>query len=280
MHPEYGGNKWRKLKYNLERARHEGQKTILTFGGAWSNHIYATALACQDQGFGCIGVIRGEAPKQYSETLTAAHKAGMKLFFVTRQEYREKEESFFKAWLHDELGSFYLIPEGGSNYLGVQGCTEILDSETRDFDLITCASGTGATLAGIVLSLQEQQQALGFSALKASFMKDEVNKHLSFALGDNSILSEYTTQFDVIEKYHFGGYAKTSPELIDFIEAFYRSTSIKLDCIYTGKMIFGLVDMIKQGLINNAQKVLAIHTGGLQGNAGIEKRIGRDLFQG
>lgn len=278
IHPEFGGNKWRKLKYNLERARHEGHKKILTFGGAWSNHIHATAQACAEFGFESIGVIRGEKPPVLSTTLAAAEESGMQLVFVSRDEYREKGEPFFKAWLHDELGSFYLVPEGGSNYLGVQGCTEILDEQTKAYDLISCACGTGATLAGLILSLQSSQKALGFSALKGGFMKDEVAKHLGYALGNMLATEEYLKSFDIIENYHFGGYAKTDPELIRFIRHFQTETGIALDAVYTGKMIFGLVDMISSGKIDASEKVLAIHTGGLQGNAGIEQRLGENLF--
>ena len=262
IHPTYGGNKFYKLKYNLEQARHSGRDTILTFGGAWSNHIYATAAACAENGFKSIGVIRGEEPAELSATLQFAKQKGMKLLFVSREEYREKNEPFFKAWLRDELGSFYLIPEGGSNFYGVQGCTEILGKGERPCDEIWCSCGTGATLAGIILSLHPHQKAIGVSALKGDFMRDEVTKHLTFALGSAEAAQEYSDRFEIVDDAHFGGYAKTSPELIDLIADFKKETGIQLEPVYTAKMIWALL----RSHSNSNQ--LAIHTGGVQGLAG------------
>ena len=262
IHPTYGGNKFYKLKYNLEQARHYGRDTILTFGGAWSNHIYATAAACAENGFKSIGVIRGEEPKELSATLKFAKQKGMKLLFVSREEYREKNEPFFKAWLRDELGSFYLIPEGGSNFYGVHGCTEILGKEERPCDEIWCSCGTGATLAGIILSLKPHQKAIGVSALKGDFMRDEVTKHLTFALGCFEAAQGYSDRFEIVDDAHFGGYAKTTPELIALIADFKKETGIQLEPVYTAKMIWALLR--SQSIPNQ----LAIHTGGLQGLAG------------
>ena len=262
IHPTYGGNKFYKLKYNLEQARHAGRDTILTFGGAWSNHIYATAAACAENGFKSIGVIRGEEPKELSATLQFAKQKGMKLFFVSREEYREKNEPFFKAWLRDELGSFYLIPEGGSNFYGVQGCTEILGKGEMPCDEIWCSCGTGATLAGIILSLQPHQKAIGVSALKGDFMRDEVTKHLTFALGSVEAAQEYSDRFEIVDDAHFGGYAKTTPELIDLIADFKKETGIQLEPVYTAKMIWALLRS------HSKSNQLAIHTGGVQGLAG------------
>lgn len=265
IHPTYGGNKFFKLKYNLEQARHAGRDTILTFGGAWSNHIYATAAACAENGFKSIGVIRGEEPKELSATLQFAKQQGMNLFFVSREEYREKGEPFFKAWLRDELGSFYLIPEGGSNFYGVQGCTEILTEDDSEYDQIWCACGTGATLAGIILSLKSHQTAVGVSALKGDFMRDEVMKHLTQSLGSYEVAQEYTDKFEIIDDAHFGGYAKTTPELLEFMKAFKSQTDIQLEPVYTAKMMWALIQNTR-----SPSKILAIHTGGLQGLKGFE----------
>lgn len=259
VHPAYGGNKYFKLKYNLEQAQHAGRDTILTFGGAWSNHIYATAAACAEKGFRSIGVIRGEEPREYSNTLKFATEQGMRLVFVSREEYREKDEPFFKAWLRDELGSFYLIPEGGSNYYGVQGCTEILGAGDEKYDEIWCACGTGATLAGIILSLKPHQQAVGVSVLKGDFMRDEVMKHLRFSLGSFDVAKEYEDRFDIVDDAHFGGFAKTTPELLQLITDFRNETDIQLEQVYTAKMMWAFLQK------PTPENRLAIHTGGLQG---------------
>lgn len=262
-HPHYGGNKWRKLKYNLERARHEGHDTILTYGGAWSNHIYATAMACREHGFRSIGVIRGEEPEKYSDTLEDARDAGMQFFFVSRAEYREKEEPFFKAWLRTELGRFYQVPEGGSNFLGVQGCTEILDERCRDFELICCASGTGATATGIALSLQDHQRLRVYSALKGIDVREQMKMHLLYALGDEEAADEVLQQVEVAADSSLGGYAKTTPGLIEFIRQFHGDTGVMLDAVYTGKMVYA---MSKEAA---GESALIVHTGGQQGNRGV-----------
>lgn len=277
IHPEYGGNKWRKLYYNLLKAKQLGHDTLLTFGGAWSNHIAATAAACRDEGLKSIGVIRGEEPLVYSDTLAFAKSCGMQFFFVDRASYREKNNDYFKQWLHDQLGRFYLIPEGGSNYLGVQGCMEIIGNVHADFDYIACAAGTGATAAGISLSLKSHQKLLVFPALKGGeFMAEEILTYRAYALGTTE--ESGPRNFEILSDYHFGGYAKTTPELIAFIRAFYRSTHIKLDPVYTGKMMFGLDDVLKKKMLPPDSKILALHSGGLQGIPGIEKRIGENLF--
>lgn len=263
-HPTYGGNKFFKLKYNIDQARHMGRDTILTFGGAWSNHIYATAAACAENGFKSIGVIRGEEPKTYSATLQFAQEKGMKLFFVSRNEYKEKNEPFFKAWLRDQLGSFYLIPEGGSNFYGVQGCAEILGEEDRLHNEIWCACGTGATLAGIILSLRSHQRAIGVSALKGDFMRDEVMKHLMLSLGSEEVAQEYVDRFEIVNDAHFGGYGKTTPDLLAFIMDFKDGTGIQLEPVYTAKMMWALIQRTPEA------GRLAIHTGGLQGLAGFD----------
>lgn len=279
-HPFYGGNKLRKLKYNLLKAKENGYATILTFGGAWSNHIYATAAACKEQGFKSIGVIRGEEPKVYSDTLSFARECGMEFHFISRQEYREKHEDYFKAWLRDQHGSVYLIPEGGSNYLGVQGCVEILTAEDKStYSHVACACGTGATAAGLLISAGPQQKVLAFSALKdGGFLKDEIRKFVYYALGDEEVADELMSQLEVVTEYDEGGYAKCSERELEYIRLFKAQNDIELDGIYTGKMMLGLDDMISKKVFAEGSKILAIHSGGLQGNVGIEKRIGKGLF--
>jgi 1-aminocyclopropane-1-carboxylate deaminase/D-cysteine desulfhydrase-like pyridoxal-dependent ACC family enzyme len=280
LHDQYGGNKLRKLRYNLLKAMRDGHDTILTFGGAWSNHIHATAAVCKDLGFKSIGIIRGEEPQDYSETLQFAKDCGMSFHFVSRAEYKEKTQPFFIAWLHDEHGRFYLVPEGGSNYLGVQGCSEILaDNDKVDFDIVASACGTGATLAGVVLSLGKSQMALGFSALKdGGFLSEEVARYLTLALGNHEMALELDSRFQMITEYHFGGYAKTNPELIAYLQEFHKANAIQLDPVYTGKMIYGLDNMVLSDQLEKGSSILAIHTGGLQGIPGIEKRIGELIY--
>jgi 1-aminocyclopropane-1-carboxylate deaminase len=297
IHPTIGGNKWFKLKYNLQEAKRLGLNTILTFGGAYSNHIYATAAACKEFGFRSIGVIRGERT-ELNSTLTFAESCGMTLHFVDRETYRNKHTDIFIENIKQQFGEFYLIPEGGSNLLGVKGCMEIMNGArdkgqgageiaSEEFDYVCCACGTGATLAGVSLSLKPHQQAIGFSALKGGgFLEGEVEKFRDGFLekkpprlfepslqgGHSRGLSELLLRggdFKINTDYHFGGYAKTTPELIEFAKAFEKQHNIPLDYVYTVKMFFGLYDLIRKGYFKKGSKIIALHTGGLQGNQGL-----------
>ncbi|AXI04465.1 1-aminocyclopropane-1-carboxylate deaminase/D-cysteine desulfhydrase [Aquirhabdus parva] len=256
--PTISGNKFRKLKYNLIEARKQGHTTLLTFGGAYSNHIAAVAAAGQEHGFQTIGIIRGEELTDKiadNPTLAQALANGMQLHFVSRTDYRRKTDTDFLENLRAKLGEFYLIPEGGTNQLAVQGCEEILTVQDRaNFDVICCAVGTGGTIAGIINSSAERQKVLGFPALKGGFLFDEIRQWAT------------RTNWDLCLDYHFGGYAKTTPELLDFIHDFQKQTQIELEPIYTGKMLFGIFDLIERGYFPAHSKILAIHTGGLQGN--------------
>ena len=276
---EFGGNKWRKLKYNLLKAQQSGHDTILTLGGVWSNHIHATAAAARRFGFKSIGIIRGEDLPGSTATLEFARSCGMELHFVSRSEYREKNEDYFKAWLHDVHGRFHLIPEGGSNYLGVNGCMEILGKHTRHFDVIAVACGTGATLAGMTLSLGPHQRILGFPAVgEGEHLNEAILKQISWTLGDEEIAEEYRHRFRLHPEYSLGGFARTTPEFISFLREFYAISGIPLDPLYTGKMMWGLQDLLNKGRFVPGTRILAVHTGGLQGIAGIENRIGEKLY--
>lgn len=263
LHPHISGNKFRKLKYNLLEARKLKLNTILTFGGAFSNHILATAAAAKENDFKAIGVIRGEElVNQYKEnpTLVLAEQFGMKFYFVDRETFRLKNDNDFIAELKNEFGDFYLVPEGGTNDLAIKGCEEILTNDDSDFDYICCAVGTGGTISGLINSSNiEKHKIIGFSALKGDFLNDDIRK---FAKQDN---------WKLITDYHFGGYGKVKPELITFLNEFYAQTRIPLDPIYTGKMMFGIVDLIEKGFFPDNAKILAIHTGGLQGIKGINR---------
>jgi 1-aminocyclopropane-1-carboxylate deaminase len=260
LHPFISGNKFRKLKYNLLQAKAENQETILTFGGAYSNHIAAVAYAGKEQGFKTIGVIRGEELGNKiadNPTLQFAQECGMEFEFVTREAYRFKTEPDFIANLEQKFGSFYLVPEGGTNEYAIKGCEEILTEEDAKFDYVCCAVGTGGTISGIINSALPHQKVLGFPALKGDFLKDEIRK---FATNKN---------WELITDYHFGGYGKVNEELIQFINQFYKQTQVPLDPIYTGKMVFGVIDLIQKNYFPDNAKILLIHTGGLQGIQGM-----------
>ncbi|WP_160131904.1 1-aminocyclopropane-1-carboxylate deaminase/D-cysteine desulfhydrase [Kordia antarctica] len=266
IHSFVSGNKFRKLKYNLAEANKENQDTLLTFGGAFSNHIAAVAAAGKLYGFKTIGIIRGEelvAKIDSNSTLKFAQENGMQFKFVTRQEYREKTTSEFLAQLTREFGRFYTIPEGGTNDLAVKGCAEIITENERDFDTICCAVGTGGTIAGISHGAFSHQQILGFPALKGDFLQQEISQ---FTTKDN---------WKLINNYHFGGYGKVTDELIQFINNFKQQTQIPLDPIYTGKMLFGIIDLIKKGHFEKQNRILAIHSGGLQGIEGMNQKLRR-----
>jgi 1-aminocyclopropane-1-carboxylate deaminase len=263
IHPFVSGNKWRKLKYNLEEARSQNKKTLLTFGGAYSNHIYATAAAVNEAGFNSIGVIRGEEleEKELNHTLSFARENGMQLHFVSREEYRSKDEKSYLQNLKKLFGDFFLLPEGGTNNLAIKGCEEIVDSAVKTFDIIGLSVGTGGTISGIISAAETNQKILGFSALKGDFLIKEVEELLINYSGKTY------DNWSIETNYHFGGYAKTKGELLEFIDNFENKNNIPLDQVYTGKMMFGLYDKIIKGEFETGSKILAIHTGGLQGKA-------------
>ena len=258
LHTQISGNKFRKLKYNLMQAQKLGHTTLLTFGGAYSNHIAAVAAVGFEFGFSTIGIIRGEelADKiNNNPTLSLAQKQGMQFRFISRTDYRHKTSPEFIKQLESEFGEFYLIPEGGTNHLAVQGCREILtEQDKQQFDYICCAVGTGGTIAGIIESSSNQQKVLGFPALKGDFLQTDIPQWTQ------------KTNWQLMPDYHCGGYAKTTPALLQFIANFKQKTNIEIEPIYTGKMLFGIFDLIEEGFFPANSQILAIHTGGLQGN--------------
>ncbi|MEM9391645.1 MAG: pyridoxal-phosphate dependent enzyme [Bacteroidota bacterium] len=258
IHPYVSGNKWRKLKYNLLEAKGQGHHTLLTFGGAYSNHIYATAAAAKEAGFKLVGIVRGDELKfkPLNSTLEFADKCGMQLEFVDRDTYRKKKETLFINTLKKKFGPFYLVPEGGTNALAIRGTAEIVDDEVRQFDYVCCSVGTGGTIAGLIYGMQNNGQVFGFSALKGSFLTNEVDS----LLGTGPKL----TNWNIFDDYHFGGYAKTSPKLLSFIQDFERRHRIPIEPIYTGKMLFGVFSLLKKGFFESGAKILVIHTGGLR----------------
>jgi 1-aminocyclopropane-1-carboxylate deaminase len=266
IHPLISGNKFRKLKYNLKKAKIAQYTTVLTSGGAFSNHILATACAAHENELKSIGIIRGEELTYKwmdNPTLSKARELGMVLKFVSRSDYRNKHSHGFIEKLKSEYGHFYLLPEGGTNDLAIKGCEEILREDDKDFDVVCCSVGTGGTLAGIINSVSLHQKVLGFPALKGDFLMKDIS---NFVAND---------QWELQMDYHFGGYGKVSTQLINFINDFKKVTQIPLDPIYTGKMLFGILDLVKKNTFKPGTKLLAIHTGGLQGIAGMNEKLKR-----
>ncbi len=265
-HPDISGNKLYKLKYNLQEAEKLGKDTVLTFGGAFSNHIAATAAAGKEYGFKTIGIIRGEEYSELNPTLKFAKECGMELIYVSRKDYKNKNIPAFSNFQIDKFSNYYLVPEGGANELGIKGCTEITKSILVDFDYVCCSCGTGATLTGIILSLKENQKAIGFQILKGeNYIKQEVEgwlRKFNHPIKDN---------YSIEESYHLGGYAKVNPELFSFVERFNKENEIPLDYVYEGKMMFGIYDMIEKGYFEKGKTIVAVHGGGLQGNKGFDK---------
>ena len=248
------GNKWWKLKYNLEEAVKLGYTTLLTFGGAYSNHIYSTAAAAQELGLKSIGVIRGEETLPLNNVLSFAKSKGMQLHYVSRERYRSKTEEAFTKKLHDTWGSFYLIPEGGTNDLAVKGVTEFAQMLGNDFDYLCCAVGTGGTMAGLISGLPSEKKLIGFPVLKnGEFLRAEIEK----------LLQRKHTNWLLNSEYHFGGYAKTTPQLTSFIEDFHTKHQIQLDPVYTGKALSGVIDLISRNTFTKGSTILFIHTGGV-----------------
>jgi 1-aminocyclopropane-1-carboxylate deaminase/D-cysteine desulfhydrase-like pyridoxal-dependent ACC family enzyme len=267
IHPHISGNKWYKLKYNLIEAEKSGYKKLLTFGGAYSNHIYATASAAKEFGFETIGVIRGEEHIPLNPTLSFAKLCGMKFHYLDRTSYRNKYDEKILNKLKYEFGDFYLIPEGGSNHLAVKGCSEIISGIEISFDFICTASGTGGTLAGLALGLNSNSKAIGFSVLKGGdFLRDNVKNLLSHFGKENS------DNWQIITDYHLGGYAKTNSELNNFCLEFFERHNIEIEPIYTGKMLWGVFDLIKNGFFPVNSTIIVLHSGGLQGLNGLRER--------
>ena len=264
IHPYISGNKFRKLKYNILQAKKEKKGTLLTFGGAFSNHILAVAAVGNEHGFKTIGIIRGEELKDTILVNPTLHKAqgyGMIFEFVTREDYRDKKNPEFINRLEEKFGEFYLLPEGGTNEFAIQGCEEFLTDEDAVFDYVCCAVGTGGTISGIINCSKPSQQVLGFPALKGDFLTEDIRKFAK------------NTNWQLITDYHFGGYGKITKELIVFINEFYQKHTIPLDPIYTGKMVFGVLNLIEKKWFPENSRILIIHTGGLQGIEGMNNLL-------
>ncbi|WOE32824.1 MULTISPECIES: 1-aminocyclopropane-1-carboxylate deaminase/D-cysteine desulfhydrase [unclassified Acinetobacter] len=258
IHPYISGNKFFKLKYNIIHAKKLGYKGILSFGGAYSNHIAAIAYTAQLFGLKSLGMIRGEelAQRPLNPTLQQASRQGMALCFISRAQYRQKDHHLFLQQLQQQYPDFYIIPEGGCNTLAIQGCQEILtDTDRQQFKTICCAVGTGGTMTGLIKATQAQHYILGFSALKGCFLNQDIQQYTQ------------ATHWRITDAYCCGGYGKTTPQLFKFIREFEDKYTIPLEQVYTGKMLMGVFDLIEQGQLNNDDQLLIIHSGGLQGRS-------------
>lgn len=266
IHPQISGNKWRKLKYNLQLAQNQGLRTLVTFGGAYSNHLYALAATGKWMGFQTVGIVRGERSPTPSSTLQFAESCGMQLEFWSRQAYAQKEEASDFQHIQQKYNPFYLIPEGGSNRLSVQGCAEIVEEITEPFDYLTCPCGTGATVAGLIAGCNNRGTVIGFAALKGSdFLQQEVEELLAKYYVLKNENQPVPQNWRIETDYHFGGYAKYTPELLDFIRRFESENPFLIEQVYTAKMLFGVEDLLRQGGFRRGETIISVHTGGLQG---------------
>ncbi|HSU28127.1 MAG TPA: hypothetical protein VLJ68_07085 [Chitinophagaceae bacterium] len=258
IHPVVSGNKWFKLRFELEQAIQKGKKIILTFGGAWSNHIVATACCAKQNGLQSIGIIRGEEERQLTPAMEDARDLGMELIFISREDYRKK-----KIPVHLSNDSTYIIEEGGYGPLGARGAATILDIKgTNGYSHICCAAGTGTTLAGLILAAGPTQTVIGISTLRNNF---DLEKNILSLTGDGH------PGYFISHDYHFGGYAKWEPPLIDFMNEWYRQTNIPSDFVYTGKLFFAIRDLADKKYFPPGSNLLMIHSGGLQGNRSLSK---------
>lgn len=266
IHPIVSGNKWFKLHYYLMDAKQKGYDSLLTFGGAYSNHIVATAYAAKQHGFNVTGIIRGEKPKTWSATLLDAKTLGMKLIFLPREAFRTLKRNDFPQEIEQQFGKQYIIPEGGYGKPGARGAAEILGTiKAEHYTHIVAAVGTGTTLTGILQSSKNDQQVIGISAMKNNY-------GLEAEIGDlyEKPLPE---RLHLFHNYHFGGFAKYNELLISFINTFYLNCSVPLDFVYTAKMMYGTLDLVKNGFFPPGSDILTIHSGGLQGNRSLKEGL-------
>jgi 1-aminocyclopropane-1-carboxylate deaminase len=260
-HPYISGNKWWKLKYNIQQALNEGHDTILTFGGAYSNHIYATCVAANEASLNSIGLIRGEMTLPLNATLSFAETRGMQLHYISRESYRKKNEPAFHAELLKKFGRFYLLPEGGTNSLALKGCVEFAKEQLSaiDYDYLCLAVGTGGTMAGIVSAFKGRKEIIGSPVLKdGNFLINEIKRLVIEFSGESY------GNWSLLTSYHHGGYAKVTKALLDFVSAMKDRHDLPLEPVYTAKMMWGLMSEINAGRFHRGSTILALHTGGLR----------------
>ena len=262
-HPVISGNKLFKLHYFLEPIPDSADKTIITFGGAFSNHLVATAYACKIKKLACIGIVRGEKPLQLSPTLQHCTAYGMQLHFISRNEYEKKDTGGFLNKIYDQYGNCLIIPEGGYHVAGAKGAGQIMKLVDDDATHICCAAGTATTLAGLLLCVKPHQQIIGIPVLKG--LRD-IEDRIAFLNGTVN-----TKQLHIHHQYHGGGYAKKNATLIDFMNTLFNQYQLPTDFVYTAKMMYGIMDLIQRDFFPAGSKIVCIHTGGLQGNLSLQK---------
>jgi 1-aminocyclopropane-1-carboxylate deaminase len=264
MHLTINGNKWFKLMFNLDEMKRRGAKKLVTFGGAYSNHIYATAAVAMELGLHSVGIIRGEEPKEFSPTLLFAKECGMELCFISRSDYEERNSEEMKAWVHEKWESAFLVPEGGANYLGMNGAMQMVSEEDFKFDHWLVAAGTGTTAAGLLVQSKSHQKVWIYSALKGEhYMRNEIRNKLIYFFHDEVAADEVLERAVVFSEDEFGGYGKFNDRLIEFVQEMNRVHQLPLDVVYTGKLMHSFFVQNKKP---NDGSVLMFHTGGLQGN--------------
>lgn len=263
IHQVVSGNKLFKLHYFLKNAVQQSSEGIVTFGGAWSNHLVATAFACKELGVKSVGIIRGESPAVLSDTLDRCREYGMQLEFISRTRYSEKEQPGFLYEITSVFKKYYIVPEGGYHPLGAAGASLIMDFIDDDVTHICCAVGSATTLTGLLQGLKKKQQLIGIPVLKNLH---DLEKRISF-LGNHFF---DPLQLKIMNDYHFGGYAKKNKVLIDFMNTLYQQHHLPTDFVYTGKMMFGIIDGIRKNIFPKGSKIVCIHTGGLQGNLSLK----------
>lgn len=264
-HPKVSGNKWWKLKYNLLEARKQNKNTLLTFGGAYSNHIYATAGAAAECGLNSVGIIRGEETLPLNTTLRFALNQGMQIHYVSREQYRNKNDEKFIESLRQMFGDFFLMPEGGTNMLAVHGCKEFSEHDLKSIpcDYLCVAVGTGGTMAGMIAGLKGEKEIIGFPVLKGGdFLEGDITNLVQHYTG------ETYGNWRLDTSYHHGGYAKMTPSLIAFIQEMSMHHGLPLDHVYTGKLLWGIMDHVMKNKFPRGATILALHSGGLQGALG------------
>lgn len=271
VHEVVSGNKFRKLKYNILEAIDQRYSRLVTFGGAYSNHIYATAYLAEELGFQAIGVIRGDELDADNPTLAYVRNVGMYLEFISREQYRDKNHPVFIEALKNKFGDFYLIPEGGSNSFAIKGIAELaqeINTQLPQCHYLCVASGTGGTTAGLISGIHENTRVIGFPVLKGGeYLAEEISQWIHPGKDNWALISDY----------HFGGYARIDKTLIEFMEEFEVEYNIPLDPVYTAKLLYGVFDQIKKGNFPRRSRIVVLHSGGLQGRVGMQQKIDKVL---
>lgn len=263
--PVISGNKWYKLKYNLQYAKHKGHHTILTFGGAYSNHLVAAAAAANQFGLRAIGIVRGNDGGELTETLKQCSEYGMQLHFVSREEYSKKDDAFWLQSIATRFGHPFIIPEGGANEQGRLGAEDIASLIPSSYSHVAVSVGSGTTFIGLRNALPVSQTLLGLAPMKnGRYLENEIAQHLR---------EDQNSNWQLFDRWHFGGFGKWNDDLLQFMNVFYESNSIPLDIVYTSKMMYGLSDLLKENFFPAYAKVLCIHSGGLQGNSSVADKL-------